>query len=187
MGYRFKVLAMVATCFLLFGCAKNHAKAKKEIPSNEDSQRNVITKYNDLELCQVTDSFFMNKLNVNPASHPNYNNDLRYHALLENEISVRNINCYQIKNKVKPKNVEQLSPQQKRKQALLICQGYVQSTRYANPSVIFEMCIRGYKATKTRCDNDLARFNSEETKLTGAARAEYIEIGVAFRMGCNMN
>lgn len=187
MRFGIKMLAMAIVGFSLFGCAKHNFKEKKEVLPSADAMLTVITKYNDLKLCQVTNSFFMEKLNVNPASHPNYNNDLRYYSLLENEISVRNINCHQIKNNAKPQSVVQLSPQQKRKQVLSICKNYVQIARYANPSVLFEMCIKGHQSTKEKCVSDLTKFNAEEKKLTGIARAEYIEVGTAFRTGCNIN
>lgn len=35
--------------------------------------------------------------------------------------------------------------------------------------------------------SDLSKFNDEAQKLTGATRAEYIEISNGFRMGCNQN
>ncbi len=61
-----------------------------------------------------------------------------------------------------------------------------QRSQFADPSVIVNMCQRGYQATPSKCSSDQIKFNSEVQKLTGAARAEYIEIGNAFRAGCNL-
>lgn len=46
---------------------------------------------------------------------------------------------------------------------------------------------QGSQATPAKCSTDKARFNSEANTLKGEARAEYIEIGNAFRVGCNLN
>ena len=80
-----KVILM-AIGITLLGCVKNKSEViNKESPS-KSNESIEITKYNDLQICQVTDAFFMKKINVNPSSYPTYNDDLRYFKLLKNEI-----------------------------------------------------------------------------------------------------
>ncbi|MEY1522740.1 hypothetical protein [Providencia huaxiensis] len=171
----------------LLGCVKNKSEViNKESPS-KSNESIEITKYNDLQICQVTDAFFMKKINVNPSSYPTYNDDLRYFKLLKNEISRRNINCYKIKDEAISKQALPLSSRQKAMRASAVCRNYAQRSRFTEPTVLFEMCVMGYKSTKEQCTKNISKFNRENEKLTGGTRAEYTEIGNAFRMGCNMN
>ncbi|MGT6543634.1 hypothetical protein ACRW1C_24320 [Escherichia coli] len=83
--------------------------------------------------------------------------------------------------------IKPMTARQKQARATAVCEGYAQRTQFANPSVAYSMCLKGAQSTPEKCTRDNTHFSSEATKLTGASRAEYTEIGNAFRIGCNLN
>ena len=177
-----KTALVFAASILLVGCASNETTVSQLYrPTNGDRE---IAKFSDLQLCQAADSL-QPSLNVNPASHPEYKENLRRSKALQGAIAARNINCYKLKaTYVNPKP---LSPRQKRERASIVCSNNAQRSQFADPSVILEMCAKGYQSTSEQCSRDITRFDGEAQKLSGTAKAEYVEIGNAFRIGCNQN
>ncbi|MFW7204155.1 hypothetical protein ACMGF7_24400 [Serratia sp. BNK-17] len=59
----------------------------------------------------------------------------------------------------------------------------------ASPDVLFDMCWRGardaYKGKPATCHNKIKQFDLKAQKLSGIERAEYVQIGSAYRIGCN--
>ncbi|WP_258090791.1 hypothetical protein [Serratia liquefaciens] len=59
----------------------------------------------------------------------------------------------------------------------------------ASPDVLFDMCWRGardaYKGKPATCRNKIKQFDLQAQKLSGIERAEYVQIGSAYRIGCN--
>lgn len=180
-------IIIFAFCFMLIGCMKNtsnETESASEINKNTTEKKEIV-KYNDFKLCLETESV-QKKLNVNPSSYPEYNENLRHSNVLNNEIIRRNINCYEIKNKSTPKKIPPLTPAQKTKSALYTCKAYVQHSLISDPKDLMKICIMGYKSTQDKCNSYFTQFINEAQKLTKFARAEYIEIAYAFRTGCNM-
>ncbi|WP_370621709.1 hypothetical protein NMD10_27710 (plasmid) [Citrobacter portucalensis] len=176
------VLALAAG-LLLAGCVQTAPQIPQ--PDKAAIEAAEIAKYSDVQLCQAADAL-QPSLNVNPASHPEYNENLRRSKALDAATRARNLNCYKLKNAtVKP--TQPLTARQKQARASATCAGYAQRAQFADPSVLQAMCMKGSQATPAKCSTDKARFNSEASTLKGAARAEYIEIGNAFRVGCNLN
>ena len=49
-----------------------------------------FSKYSNLQLCQIQKKFEVEKLSVNPSSHPEYQDDYKYYQLLSKEVDSRN-------------------------------------------------------------------------------------------------
>ncbi|HFV9214643.1 TPA: hypothetical protein ACIAHZ_004017 [Enterobacter roggenkampii] len=173
------LLAVMAVGILLSGCA-TAPSAYVAQPKEPD-----LTKYSAAQLCSESDAI-QPSLSVNPSSHPEYNDNLRRSKALDKEISARGLNCYKLKE-ASAGTVALLSPGQAQARVSAVCSSKAQRAQFADSSVLLDMCKRGYLATSAKCSADTARFTSEAQKLTGAARAEYVEIGNAFRTGCNLN
>ncbi|ECX5877038.1 hypothetical protein H0K60_004499 [Salmonella enterica] len=173
----------LAAGLLLNGCVQTAPLSPQ--PDKTAIEAAEIAKYSDVQLCQAAD-VLQPSLNVNPASHPEYNENLRRSKALDAAARARNLNCYKLKNAtVKP--TQQLTARQKQARASATCAGHAQRAQFADPTVLQAMCIKGFLATPAKCSTDKGHFNSEANKLKGAARVEYIEIGNAFHVGCNLN
>ena len=179
-----KPLALaLAAGLLLAGCVQTAPPVPQ--PDKAAIEAAEVAKYSDMQLCQAADAL-QPGLNVNPASHPEYNDNLRRAKALDAAARARNLNCYKLKNAtVKPN--QPLTASQKQARASATCAGYARRAQFAVPSVLQAMCMKGAQGTPAKCVTDKARLNIEADKLKGAARAEYIEIGNAFRVGCNLN
>lgn len=90
-------------------------------------------KYSNLQLCKTVDYLELNKLSVNPASHPDYSDNLKHRDLIVAEIDKRNgrhiVNyCYHLKAKdlednltPEQKKALELTPRQKAMQQYYTC------------------------------------------------------------------
>ncbi|EMN3008157.1 hypothetical protein ACQCNZ_17425 [Proteus mirabilis] len=113
---------------LLAGCASIST------PVVTEKRNDNFSKYSDLQLCKTKKHYEMDELNVNPSSHPEYNENLRRYKAISNEIDNRNTQrivnyCYKLINKdlldnLTPEQKEklELTPRQKRARALATCQ-----------------------------------------------------------------
>lgn len=176
-----KVLSLTAG-LILIGCTNNNPPQTK--PDKAVIEAAEMTRYSNLQLCQAADAL-VPSLNVNPASHPEFNENLRRSKVLQAEISSRNVNCYKLKAE-NSKPTTPLTSRQKQARASAVCRDNAYRSQFADPSVLLEMCTKGFQSPQKSCTKNTASFNLEAQKLTGVARAEYIEISNAFRMGCNM-
>ncbi|MEY1579898.1 MULTISPECIES: hypothetical protein [Morganellaceae] len=186
MGYKFRIVITIIIGFTLLGCVKKQSRIVKPSPDKALIEAMEIAKYNDLQLCKITDSFYITKLNVNPSSHPEYNDNLRHFKILQSVISARGLNCYKIKDEAKAKQSAPLNTREKEMRVSSVCQIHARRSQFADPNVLLEMCVMGYRSTQEKCTSNITKFNNEAQKMAGNTRAEYIEIGSAFRMGCNL-
>ena len=76
----------------------------------------------------------------------------------------------------------------KQAHATAVCEGLRQRTQFANPSVAYSMCLKGAQSRQKNAPATI-RTSSAVKPLSSRAqsRAEYTEIGNAFRGGCNLN
>ena len=178
-----KRLLAASLALALAGCATPAPKAPH--PDKAAIEAAEIARYSDQQLCQASDAI-QPSLNVNPSSHPEYNDNLSRSKALEAAARSRNLSCYKLKA-ANSKAIKPMTARQKQARATAVCEGYAQRTQFANPSVAYSMCLKGAQSPPEKCTRDNTHFSSEATKLTGASRAEYTEIGNAFRIGCNLN
>lgn len=180
-----KIILALTAGFALSGCVSHTPKTSRPDPAAIEAAK--LAQYTDSQLCQAEDDIEP-LLNVNPSSHPEFNENYRRAQAITKVIASRNLSCYRLKvekaEQATPARL--LSPRQKQARASAVCQAYAQRTRFADPSVIFQMCGKGFQSTSAKCKRDLASFDRESQKLRGAARAEYVEIGSAFRAGCTL-
>lgn len=177
------MMLALATSLTLAGCTAPTPKTPQSDKAAVEAAE--IAGYSDVQLCQASEAL-QPSLNVNPSSHPEYNDNLRRSKALEAAERSRNLNCYKLENAtVKP--TQPLTVRQKQARASAACAGYALRAQFADPSVLQAMCMKGSQATPAKCSTDKAHFNREANTLKGAARAEYIEIGNAFRVGCNLS
>lgn len=177
-----KIAIALMAGLMLAGCVSD-APAPEERDKSEIIEAEEIAQYSNLQLCREADSL-QQSLNVNPASHPEYNRNWHRSKALQRAIATRKVNCYKLKSE-KDKLTHPLSPRQKLARVSFVCHYYAQNSQFADPNVLLAMCAQGYQSTPEKCTRDAVIFDKESQKLTGVARAEFIEIGVAFSMGCN--
>lgn len=180
-----KIILALTAGFALSGCVSHTPKTSQPDQATIEAAQLVL--YTDSQLCQAEDDIEP-LLNVNPSSHPEFNENYRRAQAIKKVIASRNLSCYHLKAEKAEQALpaRPLSPRQKQARASAVCQAYAQRTRFADPSVAFQMCGKGFQSTPAKCKKDLASFDLESQKLRGAARAEYVEIGSAFRAGCNL-
>ncbi|HGP0346249.1 TPA: hypothetical protein ACLFK6_004611 [Serratia marcescens] len=69
------------------------------------------------------------------------------------------------------------------------CNAMASGSGPASQNVLFDMCWRGardaYKGKAATCRNKIKQFDTQAQKLSGISRAEYVQIGSAYRAGCN--
>ena len=70
-----------------------------------------------------------------------------------------------------------------------VCGAMVDALQMADPNVVFDMCWRGardaYQGSPTTCPKKIKQFEQQAEKLDGMKRGEYVQIGEAYRAGCN--
>ncbi|AXY34746.1 hypothetical protein [Yersinia pseudotuberculosis] len=177
---------IAAVAVTLAGCSGHYVSSAEKTAVD---QMKTIT--GDDELCQA-----LATVNSAPAKSGGVATMQRedfdvYYAqktYLKQRIAARDLDCSKPKTKntqtVAP--VEELNPRQEQARVSATCSAIAQRSQFADPNVAYEMCGRGYKATSKKCSHDIAGFTEQSQQLTGAARAEYLEIGSAFRVGCNL-
>ncbi|EKN5109515.1 hypothetical protein [Yersinia rochesterensis] len=177
-----KTTRALAVGFMLAGCVSQPLETPQ--PDRTALATAEVAKYDDLRLCNTEYSAATELGGMGP-NRPEYHGKWIFHKATEQEIASRHLNCYKVRSTIAAAAPE-LSTRQKQARVSAVCNAYTQRSQFADPSVIVNMCQRGYQATPSKCSSDQIKFNSEVQKLTGAARAEYIEIGNAFRAGCNL-
>lgn len=170
--------------FALLGCSNETTIMAK--PDYLEIEKNNIAKMDNMQLCRELMSV-EDGLNVNPTTHPEVRDNYRKARVLKQEVYGRGILCWKVmKEGVKPKPVSSLNPRQKRARVVSACNGYISTSRFANPDELLKMCVMGYMDSQEKCDKNIGKFNRESQKITGAFRAEYMEFGMAYRIGCNL-
>lgn len=70
-----------------------------------------------------------------------------------------------------------------------MCNSYANMARIANPDVVYKECLYGARDAKLKngaiCEHKNQQFNAQASSLHGMDRAEFIEVGQAYRVGCN--
>lgn len=180
-----KIILALTAGFTLSGCVSHTKKNSQPDPAAIEAAK--LAQYTDSQLCQAEDNIEP-LLNLNPSSHPEFNENYRRAQAIKKVIASRNLSCYHLKMEKAEQATpaRPLSPRQKQARASAVCQAYTQRTRFADPTVTFQMCGKGFQSTSAKCKEDLASFERESQKLRGAARAEYVEISSAFRAGCTL-
>lgn len=178
--------AFAAACFILAGCSGNY------VSPAERQAVDQLKALNNGQLCQARE-----KVTSAPAQYggvatmPRDEFDIYYaqSKYLRERMQASGIQCDTAAATKAPKATRapvELTPAQQNKRALYACDSYADGVQVANPSAAFEMCRRGYNATPAKCKRDAAEFTRQAQTLTGVSRAEFIELGGAFRAGCNL-
>lgn len=168
----------------LVGCGGHYIS-----PAEKAAVDQLKTITGDEELCQALAS-----VNSAPAKSGGVatmqreNFDVYYaqQTYLKQRIAARGLDCNKLKNTQRVAPAEELSPHQEQSRVAAACSAIAQRSQFADPNVVYEMCGRGYKATSKKCSHDITGFTEKSQQLSGTARAEYLEIGSAFRLGCNL-
>lgn len=184
-----KRIIIVAAVLALAGCASS-------TPTPEQQAVNQLkTLTTEAQLCQAwrETNEMPQQYGGSIATMPREAFDVYYarRQYLNQQTAARGIECDAIKARAKTpppprKPASEITPQQKQTRAFYVCNSSANMTRFANPEVALEMCRRGYTASAAKCERDIAEFNRQVQTLTGEARAEYGELGNAFRAGCSM-
>ncbi|HGG8833589.1 TPA: hypothetical protein ACJJXA_004603 [Enterobacter kobei] len=168
----------------LAGCSDHYVSPAEKTAVD---QLKIIT--GDDELCQALATVNSNTAKSGgTATMQREDFDVYYaqQSYLKERISARGLDCSKPKNTQAVTTAEELSPRRVQASVSAVCDATAQRSKFADPNVVYEMCRRGYKSTLKMCSHDIAGFTEQSQKLTGSARAEYIEIGSAFRIGCNL-
>lgn len=177
-----KTTLALAVGFMLAGCVSQPLETP--LPDRTALAAAEVAKYDDLRLCKTEYSASTELASMGP-NRPEYHSKWIFHKATEQEIASRHLNCYKLRSAIAAAAPE-LSTRQKQARVSAVCNAYAQRSQFADPPVIIKMCQRGYQATPSKCSSAQIKYNSEAQKFTGAARAEYIEIGNAFRAGCKL-
>lgn len=146
-----------------------------------------VAKFDDLRLCNAERSAGIELCSMGP-NRPGYHDKWISHEAMKREISSRHLNCVKLSSAiVAPERNPEFNPIQKQVRASAVCRIAAQRSLFVAPDAVEAMCLRDAGASPAKCTNDLRKFNDEAQKLTGAARAEYIELSNGFRMGCNQS
>nr|UGK56918.1 hypothetical protein [Escherichia coli] len=138
-----KRLLAASLALALAGCATPAPKAPH--PDKAAIEAAEIARYSDQQLCRASDAI-QPSLNVNPSSHPEYNDNLSRSKALEAAARSRNLSCYKLKA-ANSKAIKPMTARQKQARATAVCEGYAQRTQFANPSVAYSMCLKGAQST----------------------------------------
>ena len=180
-----KLSALALAAGLLAGCAAPQPIVPQ--PSKAELAAADAKRLADLPLCNAEHDL-SNQLGAMRADATGYNDPWVRREAMKQEIRARGLNCYKIRsdNAAPAKPAKPLSPRQKQARASAVCNATAQRTRFADPGAAYEMCVRRYKASAAKCEANQASFNTQAQGLSGAARAEYIELASSFRAGCNL-
>lgn len=177
----FYIAAMAVT---LAGCSGHYVS-----PAEKTSVNQLKTITGDDELCQAlatVNSAPAKSRGVATMQREDFDVYYAQQTYLKQRIAARSLDCSKPKKTQMVAPAEELSPRQEQARVSATCSAIAQRSKFADPNVVYEMCVRGYKATSKKCSHDIAGFTEQSQQLTGAARAEYLEIGSAFRVGCNL-
>jgi len=175
---------IVAVAVTLAGCSGHYVSP---VEKTAVDQFKTIT--GDDELCQAlatVNSAPEKSGGVATMQREDFDVFYAQQTYLKQRISARGLDCSKPKKMQMVATATKLSPRQEQARASATCSTIAQRSQFADPNVVYEMCGRGYKATSKKCSHDTAEFTEQSQQLTGAARAEYLEIGRAFRVGCNL-
>lgn len=79
----------------------------------------------------------------------------------------------------------ELTPQQYAFKVRAVCESMANNSRFADPGATYGACIQGAKHSHAQCEKNMKGYQQEGEKMTGSLRAEWNEISIAYRIGCN--